>query len=283
MRDDLDERGGGSVDPDDDESNAVIAAVGRQLKLWREGAGLKPQELANALGYSDNLVYKVEAGTRIPQPEYLTKADEVLGAGGKIAGMQRDLAQAKYPKKVRQLAKVEAEAVELGEYSNHNVPGLLETAAHARALYEMRLPAYSPDEVDRLVEARLSRQVIFERKPLPMLSFIIEEVVLRRPLGGRQVMKEQLEHLLDAGRLRNVTIQVMPTDVEVHAGMSGDLRLLTLDDGATVGYCEGQLPTPVSSVPKRVRVLELRYGMLRAQALTPRESLAFIEKVVGEE
>ncbi|MEW2547963.1 helix-turn-helix transcriptional regulator [Streptomyces sp. NPDC047002] len=272
----------GVADPEDDESSAVLAAVGRQLRLWRESAGLKAAELADALGYSGDLVYKIETGSRIPQPEYLDRADEVLGAGGRIAGMKRDVALAKYPRRVRQLTKVEAEAVEVGQYGNHNVPGLLETAAHARALYEMRLPAYPPDDIDRLVEARMARKAIFQRKPLPMLSFVLEEVVLRRPLGGRGVLREQLHHLLEVGGLRNVTLQVMPTAVETHAGMSGDLRLLGLEDGTTLGYCEGQLPAPVVSDPKRVRVLQLRYGMIRAQALAPRESTAFIEKVLGE-
>lgn len=96
------------------------------------------------------------------------------------------------------------------------------------------------------------------------------------------VMRKQLEHLLEVGRLRNVEIQVMPTDREDHAGLAGSLHLLKLREGDTVGHNEVQLTSRLISNPKETQVLEIRYGIIRAQALTPRESLAFIEKALGE-
>ncbi|WP_037840682.1 helix-turn-helix domain-containing protein [Streptomyces sp. NRRL WC-3549] len=269
------------IDPEDD-SGAVISAVGRQIRLWREFAGLRASELGAAIGYGENQVYKVEAGKRIPKPEFLEKADEVLGAGGKLAAMKADLAEARYPKKVRDLAKLEADAVELGAYGNHNMHGLLQTEEYARALYEMRRPSFTPEQIERYVEARMARQEIFARHPLTMLTFVLEEVTIRRPLGGRAVARRQLERLLETGNLRNVEIQVMPTGCEDHAGMGGQLQLLKFEDGTAVGHWEGQLYNRLISDPKEIRIVELRYGILRAQALTPRESLAFVEKVLGE-
>ncbi|MFJ2571432.1 helix-turn-helix domain-containing protein [Streptomyces halstedii] len=269
------------IDPEDD-SGAVIAAVGRQIRLWRESAGLRAGELGAAIGYGENQVYKVEAGKRIPKPEFLEKADEVLGAGGKLAAMKKDVAEARYPKKVRDLAKLEAGAVEIGAYDNHNMNGLLQTEEYARALYEMRRPSFTPEQIERYVAARMARQEIFERQPMTMLTFVQEEATIRRPLGGRAVARRQLERLLEAGRLRNVEIQVMPTVCEDHAGMGGQLQLLKFEDGTAVGHWEGQLYSRLISDPKEIRIVELRYGILRAQALTPRESLAFIEKVLGE-
>lgn len=136
--------------------------------------------------------------------------------------------------------------------------------------------------MERLVAARLARQVIFDQQPPPIFSFVQEEVTLRRPLGGRMVMRKQLEHLLEVGRLLNVEIQVMPTDREDHAGLAGSLHLLKLREGDTVGHNEVQLTSRLISNPKETQVLEIRYGIIRAQALTPRESLAFIEKALGE-
>ncbi|WP_328329998.1 MULTISPECIES: helix-turn-helix domain-containing protein [unclassified Streptomyces] len=266
----------------EDDSGAVIAAVGRQIRLWREAAGLRAAELGAAIGYGENQVYKVEAGKRIPKPEFLDRADEVLGAGGKLAEMKKDVADARYPKKVRDLAKLEREAVELGAYGNHNVHGLLQTEEYARALFEMRRPSFGQDEINRHVAGRMGRQEIFERQPVTMLTFVQEEVTIRRPLGGRMVARRQLEHLLEIGQLRNVEIQVMPTEREDHAGMGGQLQLLKFDDGTAVGHWEGQLSSRLISDPKEVRIIELRYGIIRAQALTPRESLAFIEKALGE-
>jgi hypothetical protein len=128
----------------------------------------------------------------------------------------------------------------------------------------------------------VGRQEIFERQPLTMLTFVLEEVTITRPLGGRMIARRQLEHLLDIGRLRHVEIQVMPTDREDHAGMGGQFQLLKFDDGTAVAHWEGQLSNRLISDPKEVRIIELRYGIIRAQALTPRESLAFIEKALGE-
>ncbi|MEU6485024.1 helix-turn-helix transcriptional regulator [Streptomyces sp. NPDC046887] len=270
------------IDLEDDESTAVMVAVGRQIKLWREGAGLKVIEFAKLLEYGDNLVYKVEGGKRIPKPEFLDRADAALKAGGKIAAMKQDVAEARYPKKVRDLAKLERNAVEMGAYASGIVQGLLQTEEYARALCAEHRPALSPDQVERVVAGRLGRQSVFERKPAPLLTFVQEEATLRRPTGGRTVLRRQLEHLLELSALRHVEIQVMPTETEEHAGLGGSHRVLKLNDGKTVGHVEVQLTSRLITEPKEVQVLEMRYGLIRAQALTPRLSRAFIEKLLGE-
>ncbi|MFE9452387.1 helix-turn-helix domain-containing protein [Streptomyces sp. NPDC006739] len=267
---------------DDEESAAVLRTVGRVVKTCRERKGLRQTELGAAIGYSEEQVSSVERGRRAPSPAFLDAADGVLDAGGLIAGLKKDVEEARYPKKVRDLAKLEAEAVELCAYANSVVHGLLQTPEYARALYGMRRPPFAEEEVERLVAARLARQGVFDRQPVPVFSFVQEEVTLRRPLGGRMVMRKQLEHLLEVGRRRNVEIQVMPTDREDHAGLAGSLQLLRLRDGDTVGHNEVQLTSRLISHPKEVQIHEIRYGIIRAQALTPRESLAFIEKVLGE-
>lgn len=266
----------------EDDSGPVLRAVGRQIRLWREAAGLTQSELGAAIGYGEEQVSSVERARRIPRPEFLDAADEALGAGGRIAAMKGDVAEARYPRKVRDLTRLEAQAVELGAYGNHNMHGLLQTEEYARALFEMRRPAYTQDEVDRQVAARMARQDIFHRKPTATLTFVQEEVTLRRPIGGRMVLRRQLERLLDVGRLRHVEIQVMPTDREDHAGMGGELRVLKMNDGSTVGYSEAQLTSRVVTSPREVQVMEMRYGIIRAQALSPRESLALIDKLLGE-
>ncbi|MEU8840722.1 helix-turn-helix transcriptional regulator [Streptomyces roseus] len=270
-----------ALDPED-ESGAVVAAVGRQLKMWREAAGFDRSAFAERMGYGADLTRKIESGIRIPRPEYLDKADAVLGADGKIAAMKVDVEKARYPKKVRDLAKLESEAVEIGSYDNVVVTGLLQTEEYARALFGLRRPGFSEDEVERLVAARLARQRLIQRYPAPLLTVVQEEAVLRRPVGGKMVMRSQLEHLLQIGRLRTVEIQVMPTAVEEHAGLGSSFTVMRLKGGATVGHNEAQLASRLISEPKEVQTLDMRYGMIRAQALTPRESLTFIEKVLGE-
>ncbi|MEV0437608.1 helix-turn-helix transcriptional regulator [Streptomyces spectabilis] len=272
---------GWDVDPDD-EIASVVEALGHQQKRWREAAGLGVAEFATAMGYGEDQVRKVERGARIPRPEYLDRADEVLGANGFISAMKEQMAKARYPKKVRELAKLEERAVELSLYSNHNIHGLLQTRDFAHALLGTRRPSYSPDELERLATARIARQSIYDRSPAPELSFVQEEMTLRRPVGGTMVMRRQLERLLEVGQLRNVEIQVMPVRSWEHPGTGGLIEVLKFADGTAVGRSEGEFGGRPVSDPRQLRVLELRYGIIRAQALPPGESLAFIEQVLGE-
>ncbi|WP_432098301.1 helix-turn-helix domain-containing protein [Streptomyces sp. WAC 04229] len=273
---------GWEVDPDDEWGVAVIATVGRQLKLRREAVGMRAGDFGRAVGYGEDLVYKIEGGKRIPRPEYLERADEVLGAGGLLAAMREDVAKVRYPKKVRDLAQMEARAVEIGVYENSNVAGLLQTPEYARALLESWQPAYTPEDLERLVAARIARQAVYERSPAPALSFVLEEGTLRRKVGGTMVRRQQFERLLEVGKLSSVTLQVMPMDSAAHPGMSGRIELLKFEDGTAVGRSDGAFNgRPVTDL-RQLRILELRYGTIRAQALPPGESLAFIDQLLGE-
>jgi hypothetical protein len=233
------------------------------------------------MGYGEDMIRKIERGVRIPRVEFLDRADDVLNAGGHLRAFSEDVEKAQYPKKVRELKQLEDRAVEVLLYSNHNIHGLLQTAEHAQALFEMRQPAYSPAVVERETAARMSRKTIFQREPAPTLSFVQEQVTLERPYGGRAVLRRQLEHLLELAQLRNVTFQIMPTDREEHAGTQGLIEVLKFADGTGVGRSDGAFNARPVSNPRDLRILELRYGMIRAQALPPRESLAFIEQALG--
>ncbi|WP_201452615.1 helix-turn-helix domain-containing protein [Streptomyces sp. HM190] len=269
--------------PEDDEAGAVMKTVARQLKLWREAAGLTQAEFGAAIGYGEEQVSSVERGRRIPRPEYLDRADGALGANGKIIAMKRDLAEVRYPKKVRDVKRLEAEAVEICSYNNSVIDGLLQTEEYARAVFGSRRPPFKEDELEQRVAARLARQEIIESPTtLPVLSFVQCESTLRRPYGGKMVMRRQLQRLLHLGELRNVDVQVMPLGREGNAGVDGPFRVLRLNDGSTVGYNEVQLISRAITEPKLVQILDIRYGTIRSQALTPHESLAFIEKLLGD-
>lgn len=281
LRDEADEPGW-EVDPDDEWGVAVITTVGRQLKLRREAAGMRAGEFGKAVGYGEDMVYKIEGGKRIPRQDFLIAADEVLRAGGLVAATWEDVKKVRYPKKVRELGKLEAQAVEIGVYECNIIAGLLQTPEHARAVIQAAQPPYSPDDVERMVAARLARQSVFERNPAPSIHFVLEEAPLRRQVGGTMVWRQQLERLLTAGQLHNVTLQMMPTNTEAHPGLDGRIDLLKFPDGTAVGRSDGLFNGRPVSDPKHLRILELQYGTIRAQALPPRESLAFIERLLGE-
>ncbi|WP_319055204.1 helix-turn-helix domain-containing protein [Streptomyces europaeiscabiei] len=273
---------GWEVDPDDDWGVAVVETVGRQLKLRREAVGMRVADVAVAIGYGEDLVYKIEAGKRIPRQEYLDKSDEVLEAGGLISATWEDVKKVRYPKKVRELGKLEGQAVEIGVYVCNSLSGLLQTPEHARTLIEAWKPAYSPDDVERMVAARVARQAVFDRDPAPSTAFVLEEAPLRREIGGTMVWRQQLHRLLEVGQMRNVTLQVMPTNSGAHPGLDGRVEVLKFDDGTAVGRADGVFQGRPVSDPRQLRVIELLYGAIRAQALPTRESLAFIEQLLGE-
>ncbi|MEU9625959.1 helix-turn-helix transcriptional regulator [Streptomyces luteogriseus] len=271
---------GWDVEPGD-EIEPLVQAVGKLLKVCREAAGLRVAELGEVLGYGEDMIRKMERGARIPRPEYLDRADQVLNAQGHLRAFTKDMERARYPKRARELAQLEERAVEMLLYTTHHIHGLLQTPEYAEVMFENRLPALSRDVVERAVAARMARKSVFARDPAPALSFVQEQVTLERPLGGRMVLRRQLEHLLQVGESRTISLQVMPTDREEHAGMHGLIEVLRFSDGTGVGRSDGAFNgRPVSS-PRDLRVLELRYGMIRAQALSPRESLAFIEQALG--
>ncbi|KOU57447.1 DNA-binding protein [Streptomyces sp. MMG1533] len=271
---------GWDVEPGD-EIEPLVQAVGRLLKVCREAAGVRAADFAEVMGYGEDMIRKIERGTRIPRPEFLDRADQFLKAQGHLRAFMEDVRKARYPKKVRELAQLEERAVEMLLYSSHNIHGLLQTPEYARTLFGMRQPALSEDVVERETAARVARNAVFDRDPAPTLSFVQEQVTLERPYGGKMVLRRQLEHLLEVTQLRNVTLQVMPTDREEHAGAAGRIQVLKFADGTAIGRSSGAFNGRPVSNPRDLRILELRYGMIRAQALTPRESQAFIEQALG--
>jgi len=132
------------------------------------------------------------------------------------------------------------------------------------------------------VAARLDRQQIFNRWPPPFTTFTIEESVLRCPLGGWDVHREQLEALLRFGRLRSVELQVLPMECKKHPSLGGPFIMLTPKGKPQVAYLEVQHISRLITDPDEVRILAARYGSIRAQALTPEESLTLIKKMLGD-
>ncbi|GAB3172756.1 helix-turn-helix transcriptional regulator [Streptomyces incanus] len=243
---------------------------------------MRAVEFGRVLGYGEGMVYKIEGGKRIPRQEFLDKGDEVLDAGGLISAAWEDVKKVRYPRKVRELGKPEGRAVEIGVYECNIIPGLLQTPEHVRTLIKAAQPPYSPDDVERMVAARSARQSVVERDPAPSLHFVVEEAPLRRQIADTMVWRRQLEHLLEVGRLNHVALRVMPTNTEAHPGLDGRIELLKFPDGTAVGRADGLFDGRPVSDPEQLRILELQYGTIRAQALPPRESFAFIEELLGE-
>ncbi|MFK8908976.1 helix-turn-helix domain-containing protein [Streptomyces sp. YS-3] len=276
------------MDDDDGLTSELFIAVGEQLKVLRVRAGLTQKEFGRIVGYTESQISAMERGVRTTQPDFLDKADDVLNAGGVLRAARKAIesaqarARVRHPGWFRDYAKEEAEAVALHDYSTQAVPGLLQTEEYARAIFTHRRPLLDDATIEKRVADRLARQQIFERWPPPTASFVLEEAVLQRRTGGPRVHADQLLQLLRIGKLRPVELQVMPNDREEHPCMDGPFIMLTPKGRQQVAYLEVQGYPRLITDPNEVRVFSERYGIIRAQALTPRESLSLIEKMLGD-
>ncbi|MFI8371369.1 Scr1 family TA system antitoxin-like transcriptional regulator [Streptomyces sp. NPDC085466] len=266
----------------------LFKALGKIIKVLRTNAGLSQAQLAVETHCSEDLVSAMERGVRTPQPEFLLRAETALNAGGVLAAAVEDTekalarARVRHPDWFRSYAAAEAEAVAVHYYAPQAVPGILQTHAYAEAAFRHRRPLHDEEKIAKLLADRLDRQVIFEKQPAPTMSFVIEESVLLRPLGGRVAFREQVRRLIEVAALRNVHLQVMPMAHEEHPSLGGQFTLLTLKGRREVAYTESYQHARLITDPDEARMYSERYGIMRAQALTPRESLEHLEKLLGE-
>jgi transcriptional regulator with XRE-family HTH domain len=265
----------------DGTGQAVVTAFGQTMKTLRVRAGLERAEFGRRIGYSASTVASFEQGRRIPSPRTIDRADEVLGAGGLLCLWKDQVERAQYPVFFQGMAVLEKEAVELLAYDTLVVKGLLQTEEYMRALLGMRRPPLDQETIEQRVAARLARQDIFDRRPAPLLSFVMDESVLRRWYGGKEVLRGQLEHLLLVGQKPNVEIQVMPLQCQESAGVDGPFTVVTHKGGKRFVYVEAQGTSALQTDPDRATLAAARYGIIRSQALSPRESSEFIEGLLG--
>ncbi len=137
------------------------------------------------------------------------------------------------------------------------------------------------DALEATVQARTERQLLLKERPNATFDFVVEEAVFMRPLGGVDVTRDLLDHVLGAVAPRNVTLQIMPTNSEHHACMAGPIQLLETPDGSWRGYSEGQESGLLIADPKQVSRLHMRYARLRSQALSPKDSVGLLERIRG--
>ncbi|MCP3759994.1 helix-turn-helix transcriptional regulator [Streptomyces sp. TBY4] len=266
----------------------LFKALGKIIKVLRERAGLQQKELAALVHVGEDLVSSIERGVRTPQPDFLENVDRALGAGGVLIAAIPDVREAlkrartRHPDWFRKFAVAEAGSVALHYYEVQAIPGLLQTEAYARALFRHRRPVLDEETIEKRVADRLARQVILERWPAPTFSFVLEQTVLLRPTGGKDVHRAQLRRLLEVGSLRTVQLQVMPLERDEHPALDSAFTLLRPKGRNEVAYTESYGHANLITDPEQVRVYSERYGIIRAQALTPHESLALIEKMLGE-
>ncbi|MFE2354572.1 Scr1 family TA system antitoxin-like transcriptional regulator [Streptomyces parvulus] len=270
---------GGGGEPDVSDSLRTFGAV---VQGFRKRAGMTQEELAERVRYSVQTVASVEQGRRFPTAEYVRRAEDVLDAGGILSGAVRHLSrQPGLASWFRQWARLEAAAVSLHTYECRLVPGLLQTEAYARTLFENQLPPLSDEQIEAQWVARAERQKLLRERPNTAFSFIVEEHLFVRRTGGADVTQQLIDHVLRLAALRNVEVQVMPLVRTAHAGLDGPMQLLETPENRWFAYNEGQRGGLFVSDPKEVSVLQMRYARMRSQALSLEDSLGLLQEMRG--
>ncbi|MEU9198056.1 helix-turn-helix domain-containing protein [Streptomyces hundungensis] len=278
------ERGGGGSGGCAGEpvSSDSLKTFGAFVQGLREHAGLTREEFATLVRFSKHTVESIELGRRMPDEEFVERAEAALGNTGALRRAFGHLTrQPGLAAWFRQWARLERLAVGLDTYECRLVPGLLQSEAYARAAFSNALPPLSDGELEAKVIARMERQRLLRDRPHTLYSFVVEEHVFRRGLGGPQVARELLDRVLAVAEQRNVVLQIMPLEAMEHSGLAGPLRLLELSDGRRHAYSEGQLNGRLISTPKEVALLYRVYATLRSQALTPAKSQVLLERIRG--
>ncbi len=220
----------------------------------------------------------------MPDEAFVERAEEALGNTGALRRAARHLTrgEAGLAAWFRRWARLEREAVSLCTYECRLVPGLLQSEAYARAVFDNSVPLLTDEQTEAQVAARMDRQAMMRERPTVPFGFIVEESVFRRGLGGAQVQTNMLDHVLELTAPRNVTLQVVPVEMEFHGCLDGPMRILETLEGRRVGYSEGQQNGRLISDPKEMSLLCRRYDTLRSQALNPKQSRDLLERLRGE-
>jgi transcriptional regulator with XRE-family HTH domain len=265
-----------------DPSSSALAFFGSELRRYRTGAGLSQDRLGEVINYTGSLVGLVETARRSPSQEFAERCDAALGTGGALRRLWPLVNREAFPEWFRAFVEMEAAATRIFTFQSQVVPGLLQTERYAYAVLDANRPADTWEELSRRVDARLGRQQIFAGPNPPMLWAVLDESVLRRPVGGPDVMAEQLTRLAEVGRKRWATLQILPLRVGAHASLDGPFALLSLIEGEDVVHIEGGGTGYLTAAKSAVEKAALSYDFLRADALSQEDSLALITSVAEE-
>jgi transcriptional regulator with XRE-family HTH domain len=261
----------------------MAALFGSRVRRLRVAAGLTQAQLGFLVHVVSTRITQIERASGAKPTLALARAlDAALRADDLLIELWPYVYREAFPDWARTFMEYAERAVRIHEYAAHVVPGLLQTEAYARAVLSVGRTLSGKEQLDERVAHRMGRQERLGTADCPSLWVVLDEAVLRRPVGGPAVMREQLARLLSTATERHITVQVMPFDQGEHDVMGGSLTLLTMPDGSESAYTEGAHYGQLVEEPDEVREFALAYDRLRAAALPPLMSLDMIRSVLED-
>lgn len=262
--------------------SSAMVRVGARLRAHREEAGLTQIQLCEILHLSDSWLSQVETGQKRPEGRKLMEIAQALHLSAEALAEIMDLLMREAPEAkpaFDKLTEAEQRATVIRDYELALVPGLLQTEEYARAL--IGASRRSADVEDR-VTARMARQEVLWRDNPPRLWVLLDEMVIRRTIGGSEVHHAQLDALIEAAQRSAVTILVIPFATGARAGLAGNFRIMSFSDARDVAYSEDPVWGRFVEQPDRVRQYVMEYDTIRDAALPVDASLEFIRQVREE-
>ncbi len=261
----------------------AMAKFVKQLKAWRDRNGWSQAELARNLGYSASLISQIETLFKPPSAEFAAKCDEAFRTPETFADLQELAAREAVPSYFAPVIDYEKKATQVHEWSPIVVPGLAQTEDYARSVIQAGQPWLTGEEADRKVSARMERQQAITREARrPRYWTVLHEGVLRHVVGSPEVMRGQVDRLIATAALPNVVLQVLPYTANDHPGTDGPVKVFDFPGSPSVAYSECNGGGMITETPEHVTDLMATINLIRAAALSPRESQELLRKIRDE-
>jgi transcriptional regulator with XRE-family HTH domain len=271
--------------------------LGSELRRLRESRSIKLEDVAERLGLAASTLSRIENGKAPTKTAYLTALLEFYEVTdpdqrqvllemareghrkGWWAGYEDVL-----PTGFGIYVGLEADASALRIYETQVVNGLLQTPEYAKAILREVNKKDSPEQLQRATELRIKRQHTVEKPDSPDLWLILDEAVIRRPIGGPEVMASQLKHLIEASQWPNITLQVLPFVAGAHPALPGPFTIVEFPDRTDddVVYLDSWAGPIYLEKERDIRTCTEAFDRLRAAALSPGDSVSLTDKVARE-
>ncbi|MEV6945911.1 helix-turn-helix transcriptional regulator [Streptomyces sp. NPDC051172] len=251
---------------------------GYELRRYRDAAGLTQRQLGDIVNYTGSMIGQIETARKLPTQDFSERADAALGTGGALSRLVELVMRSQLPGWFRQVAELQARAMEICSFEDHLIHGLLQTAGYARAV----LGVLNQSNLEDRTAVRLARQSVFEKDESPVFWAILSEGTLYQEIGGRETMRGQLAHLLSFEQNPRINIQVLPFSAGAHAGMQGSFDVYRFSSDPTIVYTEGYGSGHPTANPDTVKDCSLRYDHLQAAALSLKDSAELMRRVMEE-
>jgi transcriptional regulator with XRE-family HTH domain len=259
----------------------AIRAFAAELTAWREEAGMSKTELAESLGYTPQLLGQIEAVKNIPSKQFAEDADTFFKTNGLYVRLWKLITDTRHlvilPAGFPDFLEHEAQASMMYVFEPSVIKGIFQTREYA---YEIVKAGRGPDEIEQLVTKRMERQQLFERAKPPRVVAVLDEMAMRRVIGGHEIMRGQLRRLAEVAEMPNITLQIVPASMGSYGGLMGAFDILGFEDRPEVVYIDGHIGGQLITDGSVVREYRLRWDLIRGAALSADESLKLLHKIL---